>query len=135
MPPVSILLDERLLILKCFRIMRNCLILACVFSFVGDSALKISVRFFTTLREIAGKREETLEFPEGEAVTVEDVLGKLAERYGKGFTEYVYDGKTGRVKDFLQFLINGRSASTLKGLKTELADGDVLAILPPVGGG
>jgi molybdopterin synthase sulfur carrier subunit len=97
--------------------------------------LKVSVRFFTTLREITGKREETLEFPDGEDVTVEKVLGKLAERYGKGFVEYVYDSRTGDVKGFLQFLINGRSASTLKGLKTELADGDVLAIIPPVGGG
>lgn len=100
-----------------------------------NPALKVSVRFFTTLREVTGKREEALEFSQGEAVTVEKVLKRLAEHYGKGFTEYVYDGRTGEVKGFLQFLVNGRSASTLKGLKTELVDGDVLAILPPVGGG
>jgi len=92
------------------------------------------VRFFTTLREITGKKEEILEFPEGERVTLAKVLSRLAERYGKGFVEYVYD-KTGEVKGFLQFLINGQSASTLKGLETELVDGDVLAIIPPVGGG
>ncbi|MEM0096199.1 MAG: ubiquitin-like small modifier protein 1 [Candidatus Bathyarchaeia archaeon] len=97
--------------------------------------MRVSVRFFTTLREITGKREETLEFPEGEHVTLANVLKRLSERYGKGFVEYVYDSKTGDVKGFLQFLINGRSASTLKGLETELADGDVLAIIPPVGGG
>ena len=51
------------------------------------------------------------------------------------FTEYVYNGKTGQPKNFLQFLINGISTSTLNGLETELKDGDVLAILPPVGGG
>lgn len=93
------------------------------------------MRFFTTLRETVGKREETLEFPEDERVTVEKVLDKLAQCYGKDFIEYVYDGETGNVKGFLQFLINGRSASTLKGLKTELLNGDVLAIIPPVGGG
>ncbi len=76
-----------------------------------------------------------MDFPDSEQVTVADVLGKLAESYGKGFVEYVYDSKTGDVKGFLQFLINGRSAATLKGLETELADGDVLAIIPPVGGG
>lgn len=97
--------------------------------------MKVSVRFFTTLREIVGKREESLEFPKDERVTVGKVLEKLAERYGKGFAEYVYEGKSGDVKGFLQFLINGRSASTLKGLETELVDGDVLAIIPPVGGG
>jgi molybdopterin converting factor small subunit len=59
----------------------------------------------------------------------------LAQRYGKGFVEYVYDAQTREVRAFLQFLINGKSASSLKGLQTELKDGDVLAILPPVGGG
>jgi len=97
--------------------------------------LQVSVRFFTSLREITGKREETLEFSDGETVTVDKVLKRLAERYGKGFAEYVYDSKTGEVKGFLQFLVNGRSASTLNGLNTKLADSDVLAIIPPVGGG
>jgi molybdopterin converting factor small subunit len=59
----------------------------------------------------------------------------LAKRHGKEFVEYVYDRKTGEVKSFLQFLINGRSASALNGLDTKLEDGDVLAIIPPVGGG
>jgi molybdopterin synthase sulfur carrier subunit len=93
------------------------------------------VRFFTSLREIADKKEETLKFPEGEKVTLDKVLKILAQRYGKRFVEYVYDDKTDEVKGFLQFLINGKSAATLNGLQTELEDGDVLAILPPVGGG
>ncbi len=97
--------------------------------------MQVSVRFFTSLRELTGKREETLEFPDGETVTVNRVLKELAERYGNDFVEYVYDSNSGEVKGFLQFLVNGRSASTLNGLDTELADGDVLAIIPPVGGG
>ncbi|MGB9740593.1 MAG: ubiquitin-like small modifier protein 1 [Candidatus Bathyarchaeia archaeon] len=96
--------------------------------------MRVSVRFFTSLREMTGKREETLEFSDDEMVTVDAVLRRLAELYGKGFIEYVYD-ENGNVKGFLQFLINGRSASTLNGLETELSDGDVLAIIPPVGGG
>jgi MoaD family protein len=102
---------------------------------IGGYALQVSVRFFTNLRELTGKREEPLKFRDGEAVTVIKVLKRLAERYGKSFVEYVYDSKTGEVKGFLQFLVNGRSASTLNGLDTKLADGDVLAIIPPVGGG
>jgi len=97
--------------------------------------LQVSVRFFTSLREVTNKKEETLKFPEGEKVTVEVVLKTLAQRYGKPFVEYVYDRNTGEVRSFLQFLINGKSATTLNGLQTELEDGDVLAILPPVGGG
>jgi MoaD family protein len=93
------------------------------------------VRFFTTLREVTGKKEVILEFPKGGAVTVDRVLKKLSERYGKSFTEYVYDRGSGEVKGFLQFLVNGRNVSSFKGLATELVGGDVLAIIPPVGGG
>ena len=97
--------------------------------------MEVKVRFFTNLREIVNKREETLTFAEGEKVTVDLVLKTLAQKYGKPFMEYVYNGKTGQPKNFLQFLVNGTSTSTLNGLETELKDGDVLAILPPVGGG
>lgn len=97
--------------------------------------MKISVRFFTVLREITGKREDILELPDENKVTIEMVINELIKRYGDKFREYLYDDKTGNVKDFLQFLVNGRSASTLYGLKTTLKDGDILAIIPPVGGG
>jgi molybdopterin synthase sulfur carrier subunit len=97
--------------------------------------LQVSVRFFTSLRETVGKKEETLTFPKNSKVTVDTVLKTLAQRYGKRFVEYVYDEKTDKVKGFLQFLVNGKSATALNGLQTELEDDDVLAILPPVGGG
>jgi MoaD family protein len=97
--------------------------------------LQVTVRFFTSLREIVGKREETLTFPEGEKVTMNSILKTLVQRYGKRFVEYIYDAKTGEVKGFLQFLVNGKSAATLNWLQTEIEDGDILAILPPVGGG
>ena len=63
------------------------------------------------------------------------VLKTLVQCYGERFVEYVYDENTGEVKGFLQFLVNGKSATIIDGLQTELKDGDVLAILPPVGGG
>lgn len=97
--------------------------------------MQVSVRFFTSLREIVDKKEEALKFPEGERVTLDTVLKTLAQRYGKRFVEYVYDRKTKDVRSFLQFLVNGKSATTMNGMETELKDGDVLAILPPVGGG
>lgn len=97
--------------------------------------MQVLVRFFTRLREIIGKKEEKAQFAEGSKVTVGKVLETLGQKYGKNFAEYVYDEKTGKVRSFLQFLINGKSATTLKGLQTELEDGDILAILPPVGGG
>lgn len=97
--------------------------------------VEVKVRFFTNLREIVNKREEALTFSESRIVTVDLVLKTLSQKYGKPFIEYVYNGETRQPRSFLQFLVNGTSTSTLSGLETTLKDGDVLAILPPVGGG
>ncbi len=97
--------------------------------------MEVLVRFFTSLREIVDKKEERLQFSEKEKVTVNIVLKTLSQRYGKAFSEYIYESNTGDVRSFLQFLVNGKNAATIKGLLTELEDGNVLAILPPVGGG
>jgi sulfur-carrier protein len=97
--------------------------------------LRIDVRFFTVLRELTGKKEETLNFPENEIVTVESILSELSSKYGTPFQNYVYDENSHKVKGFLQFFINGKSVTTLDGLDSELENCDVLAIVPPVGGG
>ena len=95
--------------------------------------MQVKVRFFTSLRETVGKKEETLSLPQN--ATVNYALKALQEKYGEPFTQYVFDAKTGKPRGFLQFLVNGNSASTQNGLETPLKEGDVLAILPPVGGG
>jgi MoaD family protein len=76
-----------------------------------------------------------MEFQDDKTVTVDVVLKRLAKRHGKRFVEYVYNRRKNEVKGFLQFLVNGRSTSTLDGMETKLSDEDVLAIIPPVGGG
>jgi len=97
--------------------------------------LKVSVRFFAALRELVGKKVEFLEFSGREEATVEKVLNRLAELHGTEFVDYVFNGKTREIQGYLTLLVNGRSITTLDGLKTRLMNGDILAILPPVGGG
>ena len=94
--------------------------------------IKITVRFFTTLREIVGKKEERVEF--SKPVSVEAVLKQLSKKYGKDFDDYMFD-ELGDVRGHLQILVNGRSVTTMRGLKTQLKGADQVAILPPVGGG
>lgn len=94
--------------------------------------VKVLVRFFTTLREITGKKEEQIEL--SKSASVNSVLKKLSENYGAEFDDYVFD-ELGDVRGHLEILVNGRSVSTLSGLRTRLKDGDQVAILPPVGGG
>lgn len=94
--------------------------------------LKVRVKFFTTLREITGKKEDEIEF--SRALTIGLLMKQLSKKYGKEFNDYVYD-ELGNVHGHLHFLVNGKSIAGLNDLKTKLKDGDQVAILPPVGGG
>jgi len=96
------------------------------------STVQVTVKFFTTLREIVGKKEEQIEF--SSPVTVEALLKQLSKIYGKEFVDYVFD-ELGNVRGHLQILVNGKSITTMQGSKTKMNSGDQIAILPPVGGG
>jgi molybdopterin synthase sulfur carrier subunit len=96
------------------------------------TSIYVKVKFFTTLREIVGKKEEQIQL--SGSVTLEALLKQLAKKHGEDFEDYIYD-ELGKVRGHLQFLINGKSASTDQRMKTKLREGDEIAILPPVGGG
>jgi molybdopterin synthase sulfur carrier subunit len=93
---------------------------------------EVTARFFTTLREITGRKEDHVEF--SKTATVSSLLKQLSRKYGKEFDDYMFD-ELGDVRGHLQILINGQSVSKMRGLKTRLKEGDQVAILPPVGGG
>jgi molybdopterin synthase sulfur carrier subunit len=94
--------------------------------------MKIEVRFFTSLREITGKKVDEIQLQR--VITVEELLTLLSKKYGKNFREYIYN-KKGKVQGFLSFILNGKNINVLQGFDTELKEGDIIAILPPVGGG
>ena len=94
--------------------------------------MNVEVKFFTSLREITGKKVDKVQLQT--AITVEALLILLSGRYGTEFREYVYN-KEGKVQGFLSILVNGKNINALQGFSTELKEGDVVAILPPVGGG
>jgi len=94
--------------------------------------MKAQVKFFTTLREITGKKEEEVE--SSGTITVKELLTQLSKKYGTEFTDYIYDEK-GNVRTHIQILINGRGINVFQGLETKLKEGDTVAIFPPVGGG
>lgn len=94
--------------------------------------MKVTIKFFTSLREITGNKMVILELKN--LVSVEQLLSLLFEKYGQEFRDYVYN-QEGKVQDFLSFLVNGKNINNLEGFNTILKDGDIIAILPPVGGG
>jgi len=94
--------------------------------------MKVEVKFFTSLREITGKKVDKI--LSQSTITVDELMTLLSEKYGKNFREYIYN-KKGEVQGFLSFLVNGKNINIMQGFDTKLKEDDVVAILPPVGGG
>jgi MoaD family protein len=94
--------------------------------------VEVTVKFFTTLREITGKKEDRIVL--NSDATVNDLLNTLSNKYGKAFVDYVFE-KSNAPRPFLQFLIDGVSITTLQNFQTKLRNGCKVAIIPPVGGG
>ncbi|MGD2142432.1 MAG: MoaD family protein [Candidatus Bathyarchaeota archaeon] len=90
------------------------------------------MRYYAMLREAAGRKKEMIELPE--KASVGDLMNLVVGKYGDDFYRYVYDGQK-RVRDYLSFMLNGINVNSINGFETQLKDGDVLSVLPPVGGG
>ena len=92
--------------------------------------MELELRFFATFREAVGRKTITRELPDD--ATVGDVLAEL---------EADYDGLAGNLLDDgglapqINVLKNGREVLHIDGVDTDLADGDVLSVFPPVAGG
>ncbi|MBA3764263.1 MAG: MoaD/ThiS family protein [Actinobacteria bacterium] len=77
----------------------------------------MKIRLFAALREIAGDAHV-----EATGLSVGDVVDELSARYGERFAKIAEVGS---------FVVNGERASR----DTQIADGDEVALLPPVSGG
>jgi MoaD family protein len=79
----------------------------------------VRVRLFASAREAAGRGSDAVD-----ATTVGEALDRLRERYGADF---------GAVLETSRVWVNGDEPP--EGAASVLADGDELAVLPPVSGG
>lgn len=94
--------------------------------------MKFRVKVFATLREITKTKE--IELESEKAITVSDAIKLLTNKYGEKLAKYLLD-KDGKPKSAFLLMVNGVSVKELEGLNTNLGEGDVLAVLPPVAGG
>ena len=92
--------------------------------------MKIDLRFFATFREVVGQKELVWE-SDTSSTSVGELLSDLVETY----PELEFFDESGDLRPYLSILKNGRDITFLAQLDTELTDGDVLSIFPPVAGG
>jgi molybdopterin synthase sulfur carrier subunit len=91
----------------------------------------MKVRFYATMRQLAGAKEAEIEGGAGD--TVRDVLHSVQETL-PDLDGVILDGE-GHLRPAVNVFVRGRSIKFLAGLDTVLKEGDRLALFPPVAGG
>ena len=94
--------------------------------------MRIRVKFLANIREITDESEIELEIHSGDSI--ETVMKTLELKYGTEFKEAT-TGITASGIPSISILVNGRDMDFLKGFKTEMQEGDVVVLIPPVAGG
>ncbi len=99
--------------------------------------MRVTVRFYASLREFVGKEELKLDLTKGS--TMVDLLRTLTQMFGPRFEEV-------RTKDPFEafvkgdgvnpaILVNGRTVDPESGLQAKLAEGDLVVIMPLMASG
>lgn len=87
------------------------------------------MKSFANFREIIGKREIEVDLKSNSSVCT--LLEELCRRYD--LRTRLFEGSA--LQKYVKVLVNGEDIGFLKGLETELKNGDEVAIFPPVAGG
>jgi molybdopterin synthase sulfur carrier subunit len=96
--------------------------------------LKVTLDYLGHIRGLIGvDTAEEVPLPEGASVYV--LLNILAEKHGASFEEAIYESKASDLKATVILTVNGLLLNQLKGVDTELAEGDQIVIMPVVSGG
>jgi len=92
--------------------------------------MKVKIRFFARFRELLGT-DIIVEPPSGTALAglIREIAGKKREGYDAIFDEH------GSFRGFVILMRNGKRVEAADAEKTEVADGDEIAVFPPVSGG
>ena len=90
----------------------------------------VRVRAFANFRDILGK---DLNVDLNDSSTVKDLLDNLITSRQR-LRSAIFDD-AGNVREYVILMKNRKNIDYLSGLETELAEGDEVAILPPVAGG
>jgi len=69
-----------------------------------------------------------------EGATVGNVIRKLAAEH-QAFGDIILDTKTDKLSGYVAIVLNDRLLEALKGLDTNIKDGDIIKLFPVIAGG
>ena len=91
--------------------------------------MTVKVKFFAYFRDVFDAREKSVSLPEGS--TVGNLLNVLCDTRAR--RSEIFEGAG--LKPLVLVMINGSPSGSFRGLATELAEGDIVAIFPFMAGG
>jgi sulfur-carrier protein len=92
--------------------------------------MTVRIRFFARFRELLGT-DIVVDAPEGKVLS--DLVKKVAEKNKEGY-DAIFN-ENGVFHEFVILMQNGRRIETADAQKITVADGDEIAVFPPVAGG
>ena len=92
--------------------------------------MELTIEFTKPFKDAVGEGEITFDFTD---TTVLELLPALIERYPG--LEGLFYSETGTITEYMIVFVNSKPISALKGMATDLRDGDRIFILFPISGG
>ena len=95
--------------------------------------INVKVHSILGIKKILGGGDLEFSVPEGS--TLKSLLSMMIRDYGKELSLLLYGADGTDVLPHIRLMVNGRDVEFLKGLETDLNEGDEVLILPPISGG
>ena len=95
--------------------------------------ISVKVHSILGIKKILGRGDLEVSIPEGS--TLKSLISRMVKEHGEGLSLLLYGADGTDILPHIRLMINGRDVEFLKGLDTDLNEGDEVLILPPISGG
>jgi molybdopterin converting factor small subunit len=95
--------------------------------------MKVKIHYLSLVKSFTKTSQDEFDLKEGSPLS--QALSLVAEKYGKPFTQEVYDPDCREMKSTFVTMVNGILMDQLQGVSTQLKDGDNIIIMALMTGG